>query len=78
MLSKKANEMLLQCDTGSPCIEAIYKYKTSYRAREREGVRGITDSALLCKSLANLYWSASEQLALQRLSRRLSQTCECV
>ncbi len=32
----------------------------------------------LCKSLANLYRSASEQLVLRRLSRRLSQTLESI
>ena len=30
------------------------------------------------QNLAYLYWSANEQLALQRLSRRLSQVCESV
>ena len=50
------------------------------RKRDREWTleQSLTDSGSLCKNPEYLYWSANEQLALQRLSRRLSQVCESV
>ena len=53
-------------------------HKETERDRERTLERSLTDSDLLYKNLAYLYWSANEQLALQLLLRRLSQVCESV
>jgi hypothetical protein len=64
----------------TPCIASKF---SRVQNREREYTRvgwnkSLTDSDSLYKNLAYLYWSANEQLALQRLSRRLLQICESV
>ncbi len=72
--------------TRSPCIDNSNTSTTSNRVIKRKRKRDnvctskevLTDSPLLCKNPAYLYRSANEQLALQRLSRRLSQVCENV
>ena len=75
---------------GTPCIASNFSRVQNSTQRKRIHTsrleQSLTDSEVPYKNPAYLYWSANEQLALQRLSRSFSQVyqsvcihaCQCV